>query len=379
MRKIIPSLVIIAMLAASCVEPIVMDPLDEMPVVVSCVLERGHQAQYLDLHYAKRPSETKATPITDATVVVTGKEYDPQNLSEAVVDHQFTWNGERWQCNFLPVFGAKYSLKVILVDGRQISSSTTFPADLRLVGCMGKIGSEQEAPSKKVPYDAFYFAKYFKTTYVADYYTDGHNTYTFYDSYEGYAPYRGEVYAWIVAGSRLSTDHPDADKLNLRTGSWADLDPLEGYDMNSRSSAYVSYCSGLPLYQDWLHIHQQDGFAGNMPEGLIPEQEYNTKYNATAKVPTESLFVLASDPSDGQKDAEYGYATMDVFRVFFVSPEYDTYLRNMANTKIIHGGELTEIYSTEPVYTNIEGGLGIFGASYMTGEHFGRSKKPWEQ
>lgn len=369
----------VALLLSSCVEPIVMDPLEEMPVVVNCVLQRGRAAQYLDLHYAKRPSEAKAIPITDATVIVTGKEYDPQNLSEAVVDHQFTWNGERWQCNFIPVFGAKYSLKITLQDSRIISSSTTFPADFKLVGCINDTEFDFAPFSYKAAYDAFYFAKYFKTTKLVDSYTVGHDTYKIYDTYEGYAPYRGELYAWIVAGSRLSTDHPCADKLNLRTGSWADLDPIEGYNIKSRSAEYLNYCSGLPLYQDWLHIHQQEGFTGNLPASLAPKQTYVTFPGDTKPVPPESMFVLASDPSDGQKDAEYGYATMDVFRVFFVSPEYDTYLRNMANTKIIHGGELTEIYSTEPVYTNIEGGLGIFGASYMTGEHFGRSKKPWEQ
>jgi hypothetical protein len=46
----------------------------------------------------------------------------------------------------------------------------------------------------------------------------------------------------------------------------------------------------------------------------------------------------------------------------FVSDEYDEYLRSVyiKNSKTKH--DFTSIYSTESVYSNIEGGVGIFGS-----------------
>ena len=367
MNRFLTILTVALLLLSSCVEPIVMDPLEEMPVVVTCVLTREHQAQYLDLYYAKRPSEEKATPITDATVVVKDKD----------LSHFFTWNGERWQCNFLPTFGAKYSLEVRLADGTTLTSSTTYPADFAIVGCLHDTGADvQPVPGTTIPYLAFYFAKYYKETRIVDSYTIGHDSYTFYQDVEGYKPYMGELYAWIVAGKRLCTDHTGADGFNMRTGSWKDLKPWPQYNYETLQDDYISYCSGLPLYQDFLRIHQPDGFKSSTPEGLISPQTYN--FGESRKdVDPNSIFVLASDASDGEKEEEYNYATFDVYRVFFVSPEYDQYLRNMASVKVLQAGELAELYSTTPIYTNIEGGLGLFGASYCVGCNYGLKISPW--
>ena len=94
--RILPILLLIcfALFAVSCSEKIILDPMEEMPVVVSCVLTgeadmnaAGLSAgpQYVDLFRARRPSETGYEKISDASVrVVSGEErYD------------FVWNGER--------------------------------------------------------------------------------------------------------------------------------------------------------------------------------------------------------------------------------------------------------------------------------------------
>lgn len=122
---------------ASCVEPIVMDPLEEMPVVVSCVLSRDGgwyeehpeeerdytpPAQYLDIYYAQRPSASVRRVISDAAVQVTGPggPYD------------FVWNGSRYESAFLPKFDREYKLKIKTADGKELSSSMVFPPDVRL-------------------------------------------------------------------------------------------------------------------------------------------------------------------------------------------------------------------------------------------------------
>ena len=77
------TIITVALLLSSCVEPIVMDPLEEMPVVVNCVLTRDGQGpavfsgmtfttpeQKLYLYYAKSPSGSDYVVIKDAEVTV---------------------------------------------------------------------------------------------------------------------------------------------------------------------------------------------------------------------------------------------------------------------------------------------------------------------
>ena len=100
-RRICSSVVLPLLLAVSCVEKIVLDPMEEMPVVVNCVLMTERTTQELDLYYAKRPSETAYVPITDAKVVVR----DASGNS-----YPFHWNGERWTSDFVPVYKTRYFL-----------------------------------------------------------------------------------------------------------------------------------------------------------------------------------------------------------------------------------------------------------------------------
>ena len=46
----------------------------------------------------------------------------------------------------------------------------------------------------------------------------------------------------------------------------------------------------------------------------------------------------------------------------FVSDEYDRFLRDVAGKFLVHGDEFASYYSEDPVYSNITGGKGIFGA-----------------
>ena len=57
-----------------------------------------------------------------------------------------------------------------------------------------------------------------------------------------------------------------------------------------------------------------------------------------------------------------GEPHQDHFVFSFVSDEYDKYLRSVyvKSRKTEH--DITSLYSTESVYSNIEGGVGIFGS-----------------
>ena len=97
---------LLTFLAVSCVEAINLDPMEEMPVVVTCVLTTETTEQSLELFYAKRPSETGYVSIPDAKVVVR----DDGSAGGAV--HEFKWNGEKYVCTFTPAYNTRYLLEV---------------------------------------------------------------------------------------------------------------------------------------------------------------------------------------------------------------------------------------------------------------------------
>ena len=331
MKNIVIGLILPLFLAVSCVEKIVLDPMEEMPVVVNCVLMTERTAQELDLYYAKRPSETAYVPITDAKVVVR----DASGNS-----YPFQWNGERWTSDFVPAYKTRYVLEIETRDGKKLSAETTVPDDYLLVPFPY---FEKPKPTMLrqgfFQYRTFYFARPIGVS--------------------KFEPYSGELYAWITCGARLSTDHIDVDIFNLIPGKSWDL-ILHPY-FDQVKVYYDTYIEKLPLYQGFLRIHQRDSFTGSVPESLL--------YDGRLGVEPSNLFILISDPELTELN-EDGTPVMFKYRVRFVSPEYDRFLKDLITNKWIHEDELAQLYSMEPVYSNIAGGLGIFGAEVTRSTSF---------
>ena len=104
--------------AVSCVETIVMDPHEEMPAVVYCVLTNKSDVQTLDLSAAESPSGVKPEMKAKEVVVWAGsrERYVFQNAG-----------GTKWTARFRPVPLEKYSLHVTLEGGGELVAETTFP------------------------------------------------------------------------------------------------------------------------------------------------------------------------------------------------------------------------------------------------------------
>ena len=329
-----------AFVAFSCVEEIVLDPMEEMPVVVSCILTRDEttglsvKTQYVDLFWARRPSETDYKKISEATVrVVSGDEV-----------HEFVWNGERWECDFNPVAGAEYQLMVSTPDGKTLSASARFPDDIFLSGVHSDIAfyAPPDLDGERTNiYVAYYLSR---NPFVA-----GGNT-----------PYEKEAFAWITAAGDLegqvgiTTDHEGVDGFNVSSGVWHDLaitDKWKEFLVDSPDVAdvekarkwwqeYSRYCFSHPVHNGFVRIHQQEGFRGSFPADLT---------DATHKA---ALFTLCAD---------FPSLYRNYYKVRFLSQEYDAYLRAIAKNGI-HDDELTSFYSLDEVPSNIQGGLGVFGA-----------------
>lgn len=394
MKQVFPILFTL-FLAVSCVEPIVMDPLEEMPVVVQCVLQRegyGYgpmeagmekPVQYLDLFYARRPSETQGRVIDDAKVVVKG----------GGASHSFQWNGARWECAFLPEFGAAYELAVTLTDGTVLRASTTFPDCLQLQNiCLHNSITD-------IPYNGrYWFIRQVNQT-------DSPVTSTGKKVHDiRMKIYEGDCFLWVDCFQgggrieRLCSDHKGTDDFNVIPGSWRDLESAAGYQRLMEAEAgffgsesvraedgfsdpmpwksFVGHCSDLPLHARFLRIHHPAGYDSGLGRDILYEGQYTAPlpyimhqdeegntYNMTdvwIEIEPSCLFTL-------EADAHIVWAWLDDvarFQPHFLSAEYDHYLRDILNNNFVHAEEFAQIYSSEDVYTNIQGGVGIFGCRW---------------
>ena len=359
------TIIAVALLLSSCAEPIVMDPLEEMPVVVNCVLTRDGQMpgiysgmtftapeQKLYLYYAKSPTGSDYVAIKDAEVTV----------SERWFKYKFSWNGECWTCSFLPEFDTQYTLNVTLPDGRTISGSTTYPEALTISGhplytCQGMVTS-----------------------------LAGWKRITRYDWISG--PTR-DAFLWVIPSTaykmpNLVTDHPGADNANVIGGSWRDMpvsvqcdssitEIRNTYHRNEWDygiwDAFVQRCNTLPVHRGYLRICHPSGYdngnnnAKTQFTGLrktdIDEVEVVTDTWSDAFILFGDRFVNLT-PLDVYAPAMFGM----LYKTYFLSEEYDAYLNSILHMQLRRDELAASYFSPDANYTNINGGIGVFGAIY---------------
>lgn len=358
----------------SCISDIDLDDGSEMPLVVKCVLDRPanwwhemeesefyHQSagleiptQYLDLYRARRPSERTMQKIDDAQVCV---------IDNNDIRHEFKWNGERWESKFLPHYGKRYELEIISAQDDTLRAFTFFPPRVRLASVSIITGRDGFYGRSDARY-------YYLQTLVERRIQDAPNHYHLEWSYE---PFKAPCNLWVCAyrdgvelNSPILTNHPYADDFNVCRGSWNDFNiaqyQKEEFESILHSSPFLSpedeelwyvytgNCSKSSAHNRYLRIHQ----TGTMPSVMEAGSRCYWTSKGVEPVDSRLLFVLNAD-----------FDTKPSIRGFtcrFVSDEYDKYLRDVAEKYDIRGEEFASYYSMEPVYSNIEGGKGIFGA-----------------
>ena len=394
--------IILLSMTLSCVEPIVMDPLEEMPVVVMCTLIRDldtlrmdqlfqpekyglveQPVQYLDLNYARRPSDDRYTQITDASVTVTG----------AGKEYHFLWNGTRWECPLLPAFGETYRLEIVIPGHAPISAETTFPLctpikpessfptpqELQMEGGWANWFLEY----RRYENHAFQSGWRWGVYCIADYHKMRVHP-------EINIPYTGRACIWIRATeggrpvSRILTSHSGADDFNICSGSWSDypayqafrLHPFGGGILNNGDfppewiTDYLhqmdSLCSASPSHLGFLRICHDADCVG-LP-GFTPDPEKNAALFTLAASFDPNRMISYDDPYhyDIERDGMSPGLYIDTqYEVFFLSEEYDQYFKDVINSTEIQFDNLAESYYSPDKYrSNIQGGIGCFGAVF---------------
>lgn len=318
-------------LITGCVEPIVMDPGEEdMPVVVNCILTLSPTSisqsfticsnPTLTLQYAKGKSNGDFIPIEDATVFLKGD--FPNSLSSGnTTTVQFTHKeGCSWEIahDVYLSYSTKYSL-IVEIPGREpIMAETTTPPH---VDFLFKYAHQENSVSLPFVFDA---------------------------------PKLKDMALWVTA--RMSkctepldyivTDHPYVDDFNVSERIFSELS-FKG-EVKDRTGY---------LFKDLFEMGRTQ--YGNFP--LHPEflRIGNLDYDG----PVSFFAGPFSQPTDDGFSASLGgYSRLELI---FATKDLDRYLRSVFIRELSLESELPAIYSTSnDIYTNVDGGLGIFGACY---------------
>ena len=234
-------------------------------------------------------------------------------------------DGNRWESDkVFPIEGGKHYRLTVEIPGREpLQAETTCPVayrpayftDLHEVHSMDDHSMYYQI--EQFPTDK----SHIKTSPVWVFAKGIHKTLESCDEY----------YPYIV------TDHPYADDFNINGHKFSEL---------SFEGDFDGHCMAI----SWPAFH-------NMRR-MMPELPLHDQFVRIEHLDTSRFHMLAG-PIEYPKVGE-PYQDHLVFS--FVSDEYDEYLRSVyvKNRKLDH--DITRIYSTEGVYSNIEGGVGIFGS-----------------
>lgn len=334
-------MMILSATLTGCVETIVMDPGEEdLPVMVNCVLEAGFGKQTLYLQYVKGKSRSEYIPIENATVRIEASEGLIRQIEFKYVGDSKYEAGPEVQIN-------KYSRSPLLIGQR-----VTYTLSVEIPG-RETITARTTVPANQSP---SFHVDFFEDT-VNPYFTCGLPI----DHESQDRPEEPSIHSspvWIFASRwkhaanesaknrypYLVTDHPFADDFNNTGLEFSDLAIEGGPDNNNAPLGYT-----WPAFKAMRHTMP------NLPlhDGFVRIDHLDNK-----------PFHLLAGP------LSYMESYQDHFDFFFVSEEYDKYLRSVyiLNTQL--DNNFTSVFSTDNAYTNIEGGVGIFGAVFRDSRMF---------
>lgn len=330
--------VALAVISVSCVEPMDLDPHEGRSLVVNCILTES-DVQTLELYYTYDLSGKESEPIADATVRLTC-DYEPVA--------EFTRGDDGlWRANHRPEYNKHYRLDVTVGD-QHFGAYTIFPEDIHV---------------------DTYVRGYWKDENLGIYYSVYSYELRVYDVF--IAPYYGREcltpnHLWIFPRDLgwgddyqryIATSHLCADDFNIEPISVRDL-PCFSSDsialMPQWLKRQLAWCpemlGNLQMHDKFVRIDiPRDYHNGQTLEGLKYTPLYSDK--AFALVRDFPLgFLDSNSPCDG-----------NIYDIYILSNEADKYFKDVYRRHLNKDNFVFE-YDTENIYTNIQGGLGVFGA-----------------
>ena len=307
----------LAVVLTGCVETIVMDPGEDLPVMVNCILESGEMGpQTLWLQYVKGKSAPEFIPITEAEVYL---EYSYSGVNRRI-DFMYV-EGCVWETDSLTliVAGTDYNLTVKVPGREVITAQTSVPRryspssslnvkEGTIEWCLSDYNDEPSVP-------VWIFAS--KGKHQTDEPASGRYT-------------------------QLVTDNPYADDFNISGQKFSDLEIEGKSDGEFLRQTWPAFKNmrrqypDLPLHEGFIRIDHMDG----------------------------KKFHLLAGP------LKYKESFQDHFDFYFVPDDLDQYLRDVYVKDKGLDSDLTRIYYMENALSNINGGVGIFSGVFRDNRVF---------
>lgn len=349
--------IILLFICNSCIEAIDMQVEGESPIIVFCILTEDSE-QILSLYKVSREPNRDSLSVQAKSVLLRTIAFDKVYEDMIVIDTVAIFEQSslfKWKALFTPKYETLYHLEIDLLDGGHISATTQFPHNLKI-----KLNH-----SKWMPIDDFTSCT--MCSYEVFQYNWSYGSTTSTPEYEAN---RTACNMWIYPNydefffnsSDFVTDHPGVDIANMSERTFSDFlyfrkDSLERWNSWDERFTWeyyrtMYYDPEMPVYKGYLHIHHPGFFNNGLSKEVI---QNSTTFRSEKEFTVTGDFSMLQHRSlcDGRN-----------YRWIFVSDEFDLYLQDVYN-RYLNKDNILYVYDTENIYTNIQGGIGVFGAQIL--------------
>lgn len=374
---------------SSCVREIVMDAKEKPQVVVSCIIS-DDPVQTLKLSFTKGASLSEAPPLTEAIATL----YEVQELNQAEYINRkmgdFEPQGDGvWTLEYAARAGYKYRLEVQVPGYDLIYAEDIMPSDTAIV----KVEYFSNLYDLIEPWSGWIIIpddpNDFNTTGDLLIWPEDEAE----PKYETFYSMKSSYPVWISAknynketgrhetAEYICTDATVSDSLNITDKVYESLKKespnpykLSNYGMkvispeifyNAHQMELYPNLAGKPLFESYIrlignHVFSLAGsFSGEywykQPKGTIILFPGFPSYNTT------DIYENNHFNNVEKETAEKGYIQFST-----VSELFDKFLtESYAYQQIMESSDLTTIFLRDNMYTNINGGVGIFGAQLL--------------
>lgn len=327
MRIIRSLLLILFVLSAfSCIRDIYLDSGEKPQVVVEYILTNSPD-QTLRLCFTKGSSR-ESMPLTEADVRL----YDVSSDEEAGA---FSFSGaDNWELHYEPVYGHTYRLEAHVPGYEPITAEQVMPEiHVKAVYYQPIYGDQDKYEYKSFPLIVYEMASLPEHTWI-------------------YAMSWDERSGKRKIADNLCTDFPYVDNFNL-TGEVYDppVDTVFQWGIENHYALYWPL-KGTSMHRKYLRVPHPEQVEKNwlIVSGDM-EGEFPYDYSTTPLQLIDDGVLV--NPEEGR-----GYVVFVA-----VSEDYDTYLMDAIRIQgLQESSEMSSIYLRENIFSNIRGGLGLFGA-----------------
>ena len=373
--RLLMCIVCLLLAITGCVQPVEIEPPAEREVFVKCILEKGSYTHRVTVLYSGGIGDERFEPVTNAVVNIgdskavasqhTGGFYSFKHIGGGVYEGQSELRD-----------GASYYLSVVIPGRDTLEATTTMPPAFSISSLIIPPEKWLEEGIVLNPWGFWLWTaskEQMEATGRRSLLSEMPGLLFQFDSLAHHHFYilgRMEDASGLVAPiSRLATNHRLVDNVNATKnlyGSIAGSMPLDAEPKQRYEHFIKQHYEGLALHDGYLRVDSPEDY----DNGLRNINRILYHYNYGVEPEEEEMRMDATRYFTVVGDFDYNYwgayDKEEVHPVLYfcsVSEEYDCYLRSVqASIFDAEGDVLSSLYGDAAGYSNIKGGLGVFGA-----------------